>query len=211
MKDSIKEAVKNSGDHEHLNPEPVTLIISKQVRPDRIKDYEAWSKGINQAVRQFKGFRGVDNIRPRDQVHYEYVTIVRFNNYENLRNWQESETCRWWLEKSRDLVVRESHREHASGVELWFTLPPFLDNKPNHPKYYKKIVLGILAVYPLLLLMNVTVKPLLIDLPHLLRLLVSVALVSALLAYPVMPWLTRLLDFWLYPESEAEKDDKSRS
>ncbi|MCP5052887.1 MAG: antibiotic biosynthesis monooxygenase [bacterium] len=185
----------------HQESEMVTLIISKQIRPGRIKEYEEWVKGINQAVKQFEGFLGVDVIRPRDPVHQEYVTIVRFNRYKNLKQWQDSSTCREWLEKSRHLVIAESYRRHASGVELWFTLPPNMPQKPQQPKYYKKVLLGILAVYPLLLLMNIFVRPYLKDLPYLLGLFISVLAVSALMAYPLLPLLTRLLDFWLYPKS----------
>jgi antibiotic biosynthesis monooxygenase (ABM) superfamily enzyme len=38
-------------------------------------------------------------------------------------------------------------------------------------------------------------------LPALLSLLISVTFISALLSYPVMPYATKLLAFWLYPSS----------
>ncbi|MBE9112840.1 antibiotic biosynthesis monooxygenase, partial [Nodosilinea sp. LEGE 07298] len=70
------------------------------------------------------------------------------------------------------------------------------------PPYYKQVVLGVLAVYPLILLANGLLGPLLIGLPPLLALFISVIFVSALLTYPIMPWLSKGLAFWLYPKAQ---------
>ncbi len=70
--------------------------------------------------------------------------------------------------------------------------------------------MGILAVYPLILITNIIIGPLLEDLPQLLGLFISVVAISALLTYPVMPLLTRLLGFWLYPSSIKVKEDSLR-
>jgi antibiotic biosynthesis monooxygenase (ABM) superfamily enzyme len=61
------------------------------------------------------------------------------------------------------------------------------------------VILGVLAVYPLILLANWLLDPFLKGFHPLVSLFISVLFVSALLTYPVMPWLTRLLNFWLYP------------
>jgi antibiotic biosynthesis monooxygenase (ABM) superfamily enzyme len=62
------------------------------------------------------------------------------------------------------------------------------------------VIVGTMAVYPLILLVNQLAGPFIGTLPDKLSLLISVVLVSALLTWPVMPWLTKLLGFWLYPE-----------
>jgi antibiotic biosynthesis monooxygenase (ABM) superfamily enzyme len=64
-------------------------------------------------------------------------------------------------------------------------------------------------VYPLILLSNLLLSPLLKELPALLGLLISVIFISALLTYPVMPYLTKMLTFWLYPTS-ARRPKKAR-
>lgn len=55
----------------------------------------------------------------------------------------------------------------------------------------KKVIIGMTAVYPLILLVNQGVGPFLTGLPPKLALLISVMFVSALMTYPVMPLLTR--------------------
>lgn len=178
---------------------PITWVISEVVEPSRIPEYEAWTKGINQAARQFEGFLGVDIIRPRDHAYPEYVVIVKFNNYVNLRTWITSVTYRKWMEQSHKFIAERSHQQLPNGIELWFSLPKGTRQKLSQPAYYKKVILGILAVYPLILLSDLLLGSFLKELPPLLGLLISVTFVSALLTYPAMPWLTRILSFWLYP------------
>lgn len=178
--------------------DPITLVISEVVEPSQIQAYETWSKGFNQAAQQFEGCLGVDVIRPRDHAYPEYVVIVKFDSYIHFRHWRTSPTFQQWVEQGRGLVVDRSQQQF-DGIELWFTLPSNAANKQPQPAYYKKVVLGVLAVYPLILLADVLLGQFLKPLPPLISLLISVTFVSALLTYPVMPWLTRLLGFWLYP------------
>ncbi len=186
--------------HHHPASEPVTLVISEAVEPDRLDDYEAWTTGINNAAQQAEGFLGVEVLHPRDNEYAEYVVIVRFDSYAHLRRWVTSPTYQRWIEKSQGLISRRSLRHMTLGMEIWFS-NPHASSEASQPPYYKKVVLGVLAVYPLILLANILLGSLLEPLPPRLGLLISVTFVSALLTYPVMPMLTKLLDFWLYPES----------
>jgi uncharacterized protein len=181
---------------------PVTLVISEVVEPSKVDDYEAWTKGINRDARQFEGFLGIEVIRPRDHAHPEYVVIVKFESYDRLRCWLISPTYRAWMDRSYGLIAARSQQQLPSGLELWFTLPQARLGTTSplpSPPYYKQVVLGVLAVYPLILLANRLLGPLLGGLPPLLGLFISVIFVSALLTYPVMPWLSKGLEFWLYP------------
>jgi len=187
---------------------PITLVISEVVEPGRLQEYEAWTKGINQAVQQFEGCLGVETIRPRDHDYPEYVVIVKFDQYVNFRHWLASSTYKKWMEKSSNLVAVRSRQQLPSGLEMWFTLPKNSMRKMPQPAYYKQVILGVITVYPLILVANVVIGPFLKGLPPLLGLLISVTFVSALLTYPVMPWLTKLLSFWLYPSMSQNSHPK---
>ncbi|MEP0914882.1 hypothetical protein [Leptolyngbya sp. FACHB-711] len=69
----------------------VTTIISYAVRPGREWGYQEWLHGIATAVHKFKGYSGVTVIRPQNHTHPDYVAIVRFNQYSNLKTWMESD------------------------------------------------------------------------------------------------------------------------
>ena len=189
---------------------PVTLVISEVVKSDRLDDYEAWTRGINQAARQFEGYLGTDIIRPRDHNYPEYVTIVKFDNYENFRHWRSSAVCQEWLENVQDLVI-ERTTQQRSGMELWFTLPKNASYQPPQPAYYKQVIVGAISVYPLILFTNATLGPFLKGLPDKLALFISVVFLSSLLTYPVMPWLTRALSFWLYPSVKSNSRKRRRN
>ncbi|MBL1173963.1 antibiotic biosynthesis monooxygenase [Pantanalinema sp. GBBB05] len=189
--------------HSEQSSDPITLVISEVVKPDCIHEYEGWVKQVNHAAQQFPGFRGVEVIRPRDRTHPEYVVIVKFDHYEQLKAWLTSAVYQRWVENVQHLFVSRSSQQLPDGLELWFTLPANTTQELPQPAYYKKVVLGVLGVYPLILLADALLKPVVKDLPPLLALLLSVTLVSALLTYPVLPWLTQVLNFWLYPQAAS--------
>ena len=103
--------------------DPITLVISEVVEPNRIEEYEAWTKGINQSAQQFEGFIGVDVIRPRDHQHPEYVVIVKFDNYDHCKNWLTSSVYQQWMQSAEEFIAQRSQQQLPDGLELWFTLP----------------------------------------------------------------------------------------
>ena len=70
----------------------VTTIISPVVGSGREQGYEEWFHGMAIDARKFKGHLGVSAIRPRDHAHPEYVVILKFDRYDNLKQWLESDT-----------------------------------------------------------------------------------------------------------------------
>ncbi len=175
----------------------VGLVISEVVRPDRLAEYRDWSAGICEAARLAPGFRARQVIEPRDEQVLEYLIILKFDSPENLDRWHSSEDCRRWLAKSERLIERRTHHHPGEGMEMWFARP---DAAAASPPFWKQVVLGVTAVYPSILLLRAITTPVLgpLDLHPDLNLLISVLLLSCLLTWPLMPWLTRVLGPWLY-------------
>jgi heme-degrading monooxygenase HmoA len=96
----------------------VTAVISHVVRSGREQGYEEWLHGIAQAARQFKGHRGVSVIRPRDHAHPEYVAIVRFDHYNHLKQWMESDVRREWLGRLQPLIEKPEAVQTLTGLEI---------------------------------------------------------------------------------------------
>ena len=129
----------------HQQIDPVTLVISEIVKPNRIPEYEDWQKGIHEVLKGFVGFRGVDVIRPSDHSHPEYVTILKFDTYDHLRLWQQSPKFNQWIPKSKEFILGDAHLQHASGLELWFTLPDNKFIRTQQPAHYKMVIIGTLV------------------------------------------------------------------
>ena len=180
--------------------EPVTVLLVRNIRPERWNDFEEWLKDMNQVVRGFEGYLGTDLIRPRDPSHPEYVIVFRFDHYEHLRAWMGSSEREEWLKKSEDMTIGEMHSQEAHGFQPWFTLPDH-SRALNSPAKYKMALVTILALYPPLLALSTLISSLLHGWPRPLLMLLTVLLLVPAMTYYIMPWMTRLFRSWLYPEA----------
>ncbi len=178
---------------------PYKLVISEVVKKHKIHEYDKWIYKINQEIQSFNGFLGIDVIRPRSYTNLEFVIIIKFETYDYLKVWLESPIRIEWLRKSNEWVEAESHIEQPNRNEMYFSFPNY-HPEIYQPSYLKLVIMGIMAVYPLILFVNFLLAFILPEVPHLIQLLFSVIFVSLLLNKPVLPSLTRLLDFWLYPK-----------
>lgn len=183
----------NISEENHL----VTAVICHVVRPGREEGYEAWFHGIAADARKFKGHLGVNTIRPQDHAHLEYVVILKFDCYDNLKTWLESDVRREWIERLQPLIEKPEALQTLTGLETWFTL----SNKPmkSPPPRYKMMLVTWLGVFFTLPQLNRLLAPLLSGLPVFLSQLISTGLGVALLTYLIMPRLTQLFRKWLYP------------
>lgn len=176
----------------------VTAIISHVVRPEREQGYEAWFHGIAADARKFKGHLGVSTIRPQDHSHPEYVVILKFDCYGNLKTWLESDVRHEWIERLQPLIEQPESIQTLTGLETWFSLR----NQPLKapPPRYKMALVTWMGVFVTLTVVSRLLAPILSNLPILLNQLITTGLVVALLTYLIMPRLTRLFKRWLYPK-----------
>ncbi len=103
------------------------------------------------------------------------------------------------LEKLPNLLITDSHAQECVGLELWFDRPN-ISQRLKEPPFWKQVVIGIICVYPLILLLSWALAPVTGGFPSSIALLLNVVILSAMLTYPVMPWVTRRLRPWLYPK-----------
>jgi uncharacterized protein len=135
---------------------PVTVIVKRIAKKDKIKEFEEWLSGISKVSKQ-EGSMGIDIIRPTHESKPEYVVIFRFNNYQNLAKWEKSSIRIEWLQKGRKLVEADSDVQKLIGLEFWFT-PYFKDKSSsstiiplNPPPRYKMAIVTIPVISILLL------------------------------------------------------------
>ena len=75
---------------DNLRHEPVTMMFTERVKLDKTDEYEAWTKGVLDHVKEFTGYSGSDVIRPEESSLQEYITLIRFDTCLNLKTWRES-------------------------------------------------------------------------------------------------------------------------
>ena len=86
---------------------PITVIVTRIAKKDRIKEFEDWMDGIVHKSLKFEGHLGVNIIRPVEQSLPEYVIIFQLNTLDNLLKWEKSQERKDWLEKSKNVVEGE--------------------------------------------------------------------------------------------------------
>ena len=182
-----------------LRAQPVTGMYTARVKPHKIAEYREWLTGINGAVKERPGFVSVDVISP-DGDGTEFITLVKFSGCEHLKSWNESDCLKEWLSKLPPMLAADSISQERVGLEIWFDRP----NSPTpiaQPPYWKRVAIGVICVFPLILILRSLLSPITVHLHVHAALLLNVIVLSSLLTYPVMPLATRLLRNWLYAQS----------
>jgi uncharacterized protein len=181
--------------------EPVTVVITRRVKPGRETEYETWLAQLQQTARAQPGYLGVTTQRPAPGGPTEYVSAVRFTDLTHLRAFEHSDLRRKALAQVAPLVERDAVWQHLSGLEFWFTPPP--GTLVPQPSRERMVLLLIGVVFCMVLGIGALVSYLAALLPwnppYPLRLLATIAVEVPLLTYIVMPRLTRHLAPWIYP------------
>ena len=77
---------------------PVTIIVKRRPKPDRIEDFEKVMSGTTRDAMSFKGHLGANIIRPTKAGDY-YRIIFKFDSMRNYLAWEGSELREQWLER----------------------------------------------------------------------------------------------------------------
>ncbi|ELS33703.1 MULTISPECIES: antibiotic biosynthesis monooxygenase [Pseudanabaena] len=176
----------------------VTAVIAHSVKRNLEKEYEDWLRGIVPVAKSFDGHLGVQILRPHLEENTEYVIVLHFDHHQNLKRWLESEERHKWIELVQPLIQQPENVQVLTGLETWFELPKRPQKYP--PKRYKIALITWLGVLFLSLVVGRILNPLLEPLPWLLKQIITSGLIVWLLAYFLMPQLTRLFYRWLYPK-----------
>jgi antibiotic biosynthesis monooxygenase (ABM) superfamily enzyme len=187
---------------------PVTVIVKRIAKKDKIEEFEEWLSGISKEVSKQEGSMGIDIIRPTDKSKPEYVVIFRFNNYDNLTKWEKSSIREAWIQKGRKLVEADPDVQKLTGLEFWFT-PYFKDKSSSSiiplspPPRYKMAIVTIFVISILLLTLVPQIHTLteMLSIPFQIRLIIGITITVLLMTYLIMPILTKLLRSWLFKVS----------
>ncbi len=175
--------------------EPVTVIVKHCVKSGNEAAYEVWAQKVSHAASRFEGFLGVNFIRPSEGKGSEYVLIFKFNSYENLLVWEESDERQHWVNMRRSMTVGEPRIKRYTGWDYWFALP---DAAIIPPPKYKMAIITFISLYPLALLVPMALNPFIGQLETFLFTLFNSAIIILIMSYIMMPLMVNLFKHWLY-------------
>lgn len=180
--------------------EPVTVSITRIVDLAHEEQMLAWLRAGTELVERFDGFLGSGWVRPAPD-STEWHVLYRFADSTALHAWEASDQRGWWLGAAQGLVG-ESLREKRTGIEGWFDEPSSTDVQdlrpptPSPPRW-KQMCVIFLVFFPLSLASNYVAREWLGGVILPLRVLISVCVMTPIMTYFALPWVTKKFSFWL--------------
>lgn len=179
--------------------EPVTVQVIRVVRPGMEAEFEAALHEYIATSLSSPDQLGVHVLRPAPgSGSREYSVLRRFASIQARDDFAASPEFARWQKTVAPLVEGEPRYETLSGMETWFALPGNPAIVP--PPRWKMALVTLVAAYPLNLVLQRSIAPLMYDWPLPLKIWILSLCTVALLTWVIMPNLTRLLKHWLYPK-----------
>ncbi|MFO2462381.1 antibiotic biosynthesis monooxygenase [Pseudomonas sp. 15FMM2] len=170
---------------------PVTLLVARRVAKGRYQDLMSWLHEGEQLATDFPGYLGSGVLAPPPDDD-EFQIIFRFADEQTLHAWEFSASRSAWLDRGSELFANPSE-QRVSGMDGWFGAAG------QRPPRWKQAVAIWLAFFPVSLLFNFGLEPLLAELGMFSRVLVSTLALTPLMVYLFIPLSTYLLARWLNP------------
>ena len=179
---------------------PVTVAITRTVEPGHHDEMLAWIRAGGALAVRFPGFLGTGWVRPSPESD-EWHMLYRFADAESLAGWEASSQRRWWLGAAQG-IVGEQRVQRLTGIEGWFDEPASRDVRdlraaPPAPPRWKQASVIFLVFFPLSLLVNALSGELLDGVPLPLRVLASVLVMTPVMTYAALPWITKRMEWFL--------------
>lgn len=195
---------------------PITVAIERRIDPSRNLEATSWMQAGTDLASGFAGFLGSGWVRAGEGSDLWYM-LYRFRDIPTLEAWEDSPQRSWWLDSGR-AFAREVRVERRTGIEGWFDAPFATDVESRHPEFssspatgavqqpvppapprWKQAVTIWLGFFPTNLLASwlLGFVPGFMEWPLIGRVLLATLLLTPVMTYAVLPWVTRMLRPWL--------------
>lgn len=195
---------------------PITVAIERRIDPSRTVEATSWMQAGTDLAAGFPGFLGSGWVRAGEASDLWYM-LYRFRDIPTLEGWEDSPQRSWWLDSGR-AFASEVRVERRTGIEGWFDAPFATHVEPRHPDRpsspatgpvqqpipvapprWKQAVTIWLGFFPTNLLASwlLGFVPGFTEWPLILRVLLATLLLTPVMTYAVLPWVTRMLRPWL--------------
>lgn len=177
--------------------EPVTVTVAHQVVRGREDDFCAWATEMLREAAQSNDYLGGGVLSP-GSTGGDWHIVYRWSDESAARRWEVSAVRAHWM-ASASGFIRAAGTRRTRGVRAWFDLPSRVMSPP--PKW-KTALVTLAAVFPPVLLFNMTLIPYLRNVSVVLRTLALCIGVTVVVTWVMMPRLMRLFKGWLQPGAQ---------
>jgi uncharacterized protein len=190
------------------NDPPITIDISRRIKPGDEAEFEEILVGMIADAMKFEGHLGANVFRPTDALQPEYRVIFKFDSTRHLEQWENSWQRHHWYRRAKPFTLEPPKIQKLTGLESWFTLPNQRSIIP--PPRYKIAPAHLARHFPA-------------DYPHLLGVWNFTQFTALSVANPnsydstgstddvcVTPLLTKVFAQWLYPTKQRVHQDRTK-
>ncbi len=172
---------------------PVTVSVKRIVIQEYQHVFEKQLEDVVKTIKKFDGFLSIDIIRPISTDTLEYDVILKFDSFESLYKWRDSQERKNWNTLAEESTAFGPEINVVKGFENWFIIP----HKQEQIPMWKMDFITWLAIYPLICGLILLLRPVLAVTPMLVDNLILTIILIPLLSRIVMPRMIRLFAKWL--------------
>ena len=177
---------------------PIHLAITRRVRAGCEAEFQQALREFLQTSFAHGGVLGASMLTPLPgSDNREYGILRTFANDAERAAFYDSPLFKAWQERARKWTEGEPVSRQLHGLEAWFRSP----SHPPPPRW-KMAVATFLGVFPVAMLLNLALGPVIRSWPFVLGNAAFNLCVVAILTWVVMPLVTRLLRGWLHPHPD---------
>lgn len=180
----------------------VTEVVTTYVKPGKDREYREWAERIHREEARFPGYRGGFLQPPASDKQHYWTTLVRFATPGQLDAWLDSDVRRELLREHEALVQSWEHHRLPSSFGGWF---PTDAASGESPKSWKQSMLVVLMLFPIVMLEMKFLSPLLGGMALSPATFIGNVISVFLLAWPFMPIIIAVMNWWLLPREDAPK------
>ena len=158
---------------------------------------------------RFPGFLGMEAAPPETPGSDAYRFIMRWSAAAGLEQMKAAPELTAIVGRINAASQDAPEVREVRGIETWFSIAAKKD-APTPPAW-KLMIVGGLAIYPIISVAPGLFAPITKHLPLWLSNIVLIVVLTPVANYVTTPILTHLLSGWLYPNKNAPSADKEQA
>lgn len=181
-----------------------SLVVEHIVAKTQRAAFERWHSLLEQTANRSPGFVRLDLNPPlfcEDDV-IKWYCIIHFDSPDHLHRWVNSEDRKKVIESGQTIFRAYRFKSFTTGLEGWFSQRANEEeNKGLGPPAWKQILSVVFGLYPIVMI-RIKLFPgtgVIGDWSPSSAMLLATVITSSILAIAVMPIVSTLMSFWLYP------------